>query len=99
MLNEITKRFHSFDDYFQLPKIPNANKILWLLSPIAIGGLETRDLEEKEIYHLMLPDMLQDNVVIVGSYHGWLISVLINEGLEVHRKHNEEREKLRKINF
>ncbi|MED6123181.1 hypothetical protein PIB30_046798, partial [Stylosanthes scabra] len=86
MLNEITKRFHSYDDYLQLrlvckqwnlklPKIPNGNKAPWLLSPIAIGDLETRDLEEKGIYHLMLPDMLQDNI-IVGSCHGWLISVV-----------------------
>ncbi|MED6132634.1 hypothetical protein PIB30_020972 [Stylosanthes scabra] len=85
MLNEITKRFHSYEDYLQLrlvckqwnlklPKIPNANKVPWLVSPIAIGGLETRDLEEKEIYHLMLPDMLQD--IIVGSSHGWFISVV-----------------------
>ncbi|MED6201526.1 hypothetical protein PIB30_095951, partial [Stylosanthes scabra] len=69
MLNEITKRFHSYDDYLllqfvcnqwnlKLPKISNGNKVPWLLSPIAIGGLETHDLEEKGIYHLMLPDML-----------------------------------------
>ncbi|MED6132633.1 hypothetical protein PIB30_020971 [Stylosanthes scabra] len=91
MLNEITKRFHSYNDYFQLrlvckqwnlklPKIPNnGNKVPWLLSPIAIDASETRDLEEKGIYHLMLPDMLQDNI-IVGSSHGWLISVVVNEG-------------------
>ncbi|MED6132664.1 hypothetical protein PIB30_020996 [Stylosanthes scabra] len=88
MLNEITKRFHLYDDYLQLrlvckqwnlklPKIPNnGNKVPWLLSPIAIDASETRDLEEKGIYHLMLPDMLQDNI-IVGSCHAWLISVVI----------------------
>ncbi|MED6165422.1 hypothetical protein PIB30_099357, partial [Stylosanthes scabra] len=90
MLNEITERFHSYDDYLQLrlvckqwnlkiPKIPSGNKVPWLLSPIAIDASETRDLEEKGIYHLMLPDMLEDNV-IVGSCHGWLISVVVNEG-------------------
>ncbi|MED6201527.1 hypothetical protein PIB30_095952 [Stylosanthes scabra] len=87
MLNEITKLFHSYDDYLQLrlvckqwnlklPKIPNANKVPWLVSPIAIGGVEIRDLEKKGIYHLMLPDMLQENN-IVGSCYGWLISVVV----------------------
>ncbi|MED6183906.1 hypothetical protein PIB30_042294 [Stylosanthes scabra] len=87
MLNEIAKWFHSYDDYLhlrfvckqwnlKLSKILNANKVPWLVSSIAIGGLEPRDLEEKGIYHLMLPDMLQDNI-IVGSCHGWLISVVI----------------------
>ncbi|MED6122321.1 hypothetical protein PIB30_038711 [Stylosanthes scabra] len=90
MLNEITRRFHSYEDYLQLrfvckqwnlklPNIPNGNKVPWLVSPIAIGGLEARDLEEKGIYYLMLPDMLQDNA-IVGSCHGWLITVVVNEG-------------------
>ncbi|MED6214788.1 hypothetical protein PIB30_106743 [Stylosanthes scabra] len=87
MLNEIAKRFHSYGDYLQLrfvckqwnlklPKIPNVNKVPWLVSPIVIGGLETHDFEEKGIYHLMLLDMLQDNV-IVGCCHGWLISVVV----------------------
>ncbi|MED6139186.1 hypothetical protein PIB30_081543 [Stylosanthes scabra] len=89
MLNEITKWFHSYDDYLQfrlvckqwnlkLPKIPNANKVPWLLSPIAIDASETRDLEEKGIYHFMLPDMLQDNIIL-GSCYGWLISVESHE--------------------
>ncbi|MED6123182.1 hypothetical protein PIB30_046799 [Stylosanthes scabra] len=88
MLNEITKRFHSYDDYLQLrfvckqwnlklPKIPNnGNKVPWLLSPIAIDASQTHDLEEKGIYHLMLRDMPQDNI-IVGSCHGWLITVIV----------------------
>ncbi|XP_015961927.1 putative F-box protein At5g55150 [Arachis duranensis] len=42
------------------------------------GILDTRSLEEKGIYHLMLPDM-QDNIMC-GSCHGWLIIVMVHEG-------------------
>ncbi|XP_025648257.2 F-box protein SKIP23-like [Arachis hypogaea] len=74
----------------KLPKIPDGNKAPWLvLSTDSAakeethaledeGILDTRSLEEKGIYHLILPDM-QDNSMC-GSCHGWLIIVMVYEG-------------------
>ncbi|XP_025693038.1 putative F-box protein At4g17565 [Arachis hypogaea] len=112
LLNEITKGFYSYDNYIRLPlickqwnlklpKIPDGNKVPWLVlsmgsaatesfeeeahaleeevrAPEDEGIFDTRSLEEKGIYHLMLPNM-QDNRMC-GSCHGWLIIVMVYEG-------------------
>ncbi|RYR60908.1 hypothetical protein HN51_005984 [Arachis hypogaea] len=78
----------------KLLKIPDGNKVPWLVLSTGSaakesleeevrasedeGILDARSLEEKGIYHLMLPDM-QDNIMC-GSYHGWLIIVMVYEG-------------------
>ncbi|QHO39829.1 uncharacterized protein DS421_4g132520 [Arachis hypogaea] len=111
LLNEITKGFYSYDNYIRLPlickqwnlklpKIPDGNKVPWLVlsmgsaatesfeeeahaleeevrAPEDEGIFDTRSLEEKGIYHLMLPNM-QDNRMC-GSCHGWLIIVMVYE--------------------
>ncbi|RYR56204.1 hypothetical protein Ahy_A05g021959 [Arachis hypogaea] len=62
LLKEISKRFHAYDDYLQLrlvckewslklPKIPNGNKIPWLLLPDET--VKNHSYEDEEIYHLM----------------------------------------------
>ncbi|XP_057762016.1 putative F-box protein At5g60060 [Arachis stenosperma] len=62
LLKEISKRFHAYDDYIQLrlvckewslklPKIPNGNKIPWLLLPDET--VRNHSYEDEEIYHLM----------------------------------------------
>ncbi|XP_057756449.1 uncharacterized protein LOC130975720 [Arachis stenosperma] len=108
LFNEINKRFYSYNNYIQLrlvckqwnlklPKIPEGNKVPWLVlstgsavkesfeeeahaleeevrAPEDEGILDARSLEEKRIYHLMLP-VMQDNIMC-GSRHGWLIIVM-----------------------
>ncbi|XLR20687.1 hypothetical protein HN51_067475 [Arachis hypogaea] len=90
LFNEMTKRFYSYDNYIQLrlvckqwnlelPKIPDGNKVPWLVLSTGSAAKESfqeevrapedegiGSLEEKGIYHLMLPDM-QDNIMY-GSY-------------------------------
>ncbi|RYR60904.1 hypothetical protein HN51_005987 [Arachis hypogaea] len=112
LFNEINKRFYSYNNYIQLrlvckqwnlklPKIPEGNKVPWLVlstgsavkesfeeeahaleeevrAPEDEGILDARSLEEKRIYHLMLP-VMQDNIMC-GSRHGWLIIVMVYEG-------------------
>ncbi|MED6122388.1 hypothetical protein PIB30_039321 [Stylosanthes scabra] len=62
LLKEISKRFLSYDDYIQLrlvckewslklPKIPNGNKLPWLLLPEETIRIHSD--QEEEIYHLM----------------------------------------------
>ncbi|RYQ89692.1 hypothetical protein Ahy_B09g096207 isoform A [Arachis hypogaea] len=62
LLKEISKRFHAYHDYIQLrlvckewslklPKIPNGNKIPWLLLPDET--VKNHSYEDEEIYHLM----------------------------------------------
>ncbi|XLR25148.1 hypothetical protein S83_053048 [Arachis hypogaea] len=62
LLKEISKRFHAYDDYLQLrlvckewslklAKIPNGNKIPWLLLPDET--VKNHSYEDEEIYHLM----------------------------------------------
>ncbi|XLT91773.1 hypothetical protein HN873_013448 [Arachis hypogaea] len=108
LLYEITKRFHSYEnDYLQLrlvckqwnlklPKIPNGNKVPWLLLPIGGGG------EEEDIYHIMQLPTIDEQILdtggleeegiyhlilpelqdnnICGSCHGWVIIVMVHEG-------------------
>ncbi|XLV04084.1 hypothetical protein S245_018421 [Arachis hypogaea] len=60
MLNQITKRFHSYNEYLQLrfvckqwnfnnPLITSGNKVPWLLLPIATAAAKN-SLKEDDIY-------------------------------------------------
>ncbi|XLU59182.1 hypothetical protein S245_053830 [Arachis hypogaea] len=62
LFKEISKRFHAYDDYIRLrlvckewslkhPKIPNGNKIPWLLLPDET--VKNYSYEDEEIHHLM----------------------------------------------
>ncbi|XP_015961207.1 uncharacterized protein LOC107485207 [Arachis duranensis] len=79
----------------KLPKISNENKIPWLLLPDEtvknqsyedkeihhlMQTLDTCAIEEKDIYHIMLPEMQSYNKLIRGSGHGWLIVISRSDG-------------------
>ncbi|RYR06604.1 hypothetical protein Ahy_B05g073919 [Arachis hypogaea] len=110
ILNEITKRFHSYDDHIPLPLVCKewnlklvSNEIPWLLLPeetfkasfdeeeeiyslmhLPVTDediLETKVLEEKGVYHAMLPGMEMLDILIRGSCYGWLITLTISEGM------------------
>ncbi|XP_020977374.1 uncharacterized protein LOC110271233 [Arachis ipaensis] len=86
LLKEITKPFHSYDnDYLQqrfvckqwnlkLPKIPNGNKVPWLLLPIGGGGgaakesfEEFHSREEEDIYHIMQLPTIDEQILDTGG--------------------------------
>ncbi|MED6204248.1 hypothetical protein PIB30_007357 [Stylosanthes scabra] len=72
LLQEISKRFFSYDDYMKLrlvckkwslklPKIPNGNKIPWLLLPEET--YKNHCYEDEEIYHLMQLPLAEDETL------------------------------------
>ncbi|QHO05861.1 hypothetical protein HN51_064837 [Arachis hypogaea] len=72
LLKEISKRFHAYHDYIQLrfvckqwrlklPKIPNENKIPWLLLPDET--VKNHSDEDKEIHHLMQLGVADDETL------------------------------------
>ncbi|RYR56153.1 F-box protein At2g17036-like [Arachis hypogaea] len=110
MLNEITKRLHSYYNRIPLRLVCKewnlklgSNEIPWLLLPeetfkasfdkeeeeiyslmhLPVADedtLETKVLEEKGVYHAMLPGMQMLDILIRGSCYGWLITLTISEG-------------------
>ncbi|MED6158144.1 hypothetical protein PIB30_030060 [Stylosanthes scabra] len=112
ILNEIAKRFHSYDDHISLGLVCKewslklrSKEISWLLLPdetfkpsfdqeeeeiyslmhLPVTGEDTlktklKVLEEKGVYHALLPDMQMLDILIRGSCYGWLITLTLSEG-------------------
>ncbi|MED6214712.1 hypothetical protein PIB30_105944, partial [Stylosanthes scabra] len=72
LLPEETFKNHCYEDeeIYQLMQLPVADD----------EALDADALEEEEIYHMMLPDMQKQNILIRGSGHGWLVMVSISDG-------------------
>ena len=65
--------------YSKLPKIPcHVKRNPWLVLPCVDEAVDTRTLEDDEIYHLTLPNM--HNCLLRGSCFGWLIGIFISDG-------------------